>query len=154
MKTEPWTDEWGNALDSRELEKASRYWTAEDWKRFQQAYPEDLGPCGVQLDNANEIETAFGDDEISLWDFIGDDVPTHLLEKLPELKAVIEGLPNIQYQILRCFYLEKKTDREIAELFWKPRSSVTWIRSKARKKLLNALEEDKRKGFLKCHITI
>ena len=152
MKRQPWTDEWGNILDGRKLERASRYWAAEDWERFHEEYPQELDPCGIQL--ARNTETAFGDNEANLWDFIGDDVSMPILDKLPELKRVLQGLSSTQYKILRHFYLGKKTDQKIAELLCKPRNTIKWHRWKALKKIINAFEEDKRKGFSGCHISI
>ncbi len=154
MKTKPWTDELGNTLDGKELEQASRYWTAEDWELFQKEYSEEAEPCEVLLENGNDIETVFDDGHISLWDFISDDVPMHILDKLPKLKATINKLSSVQYRILRHFYIKKRTDREIAKLLSISRYSVKFKRQRVIRKLSNALKRDKSKGLFKGHVTI
>ena len=149
----PWLDEFENPLSERELERATNTWTFKDWEEFQRDYPEKLRDCAVLCDKAEDIETTFADDEASLWDFIGDDVPMHILNKLPELKTTIKGLSGTQYRILRYFYLEGKTDSEIARIFRKLRPTITMARTRAIKKLTYALKKDKDQGLLGVHIT-
>ena len=149
----PWLDEFENPLGERELERATNTWTFKDWEEFQRDYPEELRDCAVLCDKAEDIETTFADDDASLWDFISDDVPMHILNKLPELKATIKGLSDSQYRILRHFYLKGKTDTEIAQIFKKLRPSITMARTRSVKRLTRALEKDKRQRLLGVHIT-
>ncbi len=152
MKTKPWHDEFGNTLEGIELERASRYWTAVDWEQFQKECS-DPELCEEQLEKARDIETLFGD-ETTVWDFMGDEVPMPILNKRPELKRAISKLSSIHYQILREFYLAKKTDREIALGLGISSNAVKFKRHRALKKLKKAIERDKAHGLIGGGISI
>ena len=152
--TRPWLDEFENPLNEEKLKKATRIWGVEEWEQFQREYPEELDPCGVLLDRKGDIETAFGDDEVSLWDFISDDVPMPILDKLPELKRVLQSLSGTQYRILRGHYLEKMTDRQIAQAYGKSRKAISNARERALKRLIDALEKDQNKEIFIGPVTV
>ena len=153
MSKKPWFDEFRGPLERIAPEQDFTPWSARDWEQFQREYPERPEACEEQLKRASDIETAFSC-EMSLWDFVSDDAPTHVLDKLPELKAVLKKISIVQREILKLFYLEKKADREIAKLLGKSPNSVKLQRWKVLKKLVRALETDKKSGSFYGHINI
>ena len=116
MRKKPWFDELGNPLGGIGQKEYSKSWSARDWEQFQREHPEGLEAHEEQLEKANDIETAFSY-EMSLWEFVSDDAPMHVLDKLPEFRAALEKLSMVHREILKLFYLEKKTDRGNCQTF-------------------------------------
>ena len=141
MNKKPWLDELGNPLSEKEIEKASRFWGIEEWALFQEKGMGTMNWGGDLLKTANDIEEVFSD-EVSLWDFIGGEVPPKVLKKLPALKKAIQKLSGREYRVLKYYYLERMKDREIATILREKPKTVHARRQRAVKKLKMALKQD------------
>ena len=141
-KTKPWQDEFGRPLPDSELKEVSRNWSLEDWKEFQKR---GMGICksaGDCLGDAKEIEENFSEED-NIWDLCSNgETSASLRPMIPALKRHLQKLAGQEYKVLKHYFVDGMTDRDIARLMDERWETVKARRKRAVKKLQRFFAEE------------
>lgn len=153
MKTEIWQNENGENLGTEELKVVSSKWTLEEWEHYQANGLDKISLSPDFLEDGNDIETVFSD-EVNLWDLIASGIPSNLQPVLPSLKNSLDSLKGKEYRVIKFYYLDGFTDKQISKLLNEKIDTVRQRRLRATRKLKNALAIDKEASDSLLHVTI
>ena len=142
-KVWPWTDEQGVPLSDSELKEVSKNWTIEDWKNFQKYGMRDKSRMGDLLDDARNIERKFSHVH-NIWDLTAGETSSSLKGKIPTLRNGIKKLDEKSYQVLKLYYQDSMTDKQIARSMGENHRAIQARRIRAIKKLKQFFEEEEK----------
>ena len=142
-KTWPWTDEQGIPLPDSKLKEISKSWTLEDWKNFQRYGMKDRTRTGDLLCEAQDIEEKFSHAH-NIWDLTAGETSESLKGKVPTLRNGIRKLDGKSYQVLKLYYRDSMTDKQIAQTMGENRKAIEARRIRTIKKLRQFFEEEEK----------
>ena len=143
-KSMPWRDDLGNPLPDEKLKEVAKKWSIQDWKNFQKWGMGHGGRIGDILPEGQDIEEVFSEED-NIWDLCSSETSASMKPKIPDLKRHLRKLAGKEYRVLKHYFLDAMTDREIASLMGERWETVKTRRKRAVKKLQRFFEEEKRK---------
>ena len=146
-KVRPWTNEQGIPLPDSKLKEVSKDWTLEDWKNFQRYGMKDRSRTGDLLGEAQDIEEIFSHAH-NIWDLTAGETSASLKNKVPTLRKGIRKLDEKSYQVLKLYYRDSMTDKQIAQTIGENHKAIEARRIRAIKKLKQFFEEEEKSQFV------
>ncbi len=140
-KTKPWQDEFGNLLPDSKLKEVSKNWSLKNWEEFQKKGMGTSSWVGDLLENGQDIEELFSEQN-SVWDLVGSETFSGRKGKIPDLKRYVQRLNDKEYKVLKYYFADSMTDREIAGLLKENYKTVQNRRLAAIKKLRSFFAEE------------